>query len=327
MSNQLKNKVIELIQSGLVPKTELDDALNKIAHLESMLEKAKSAREKEQSEYEEQKLAIDIIKAEKETLQAEKETLLADSKSLETRLRTERETFTSFKRASDAKLNEITLKLKQKTHQYDSLLKSKEDDVKKTANKDCRLSIGTQTIKEEPQEIGVVNFPASKAGIKRENECRTPRTKAKRKKVEKSDSSKTDTNTIKSEVTFTCESCLKSWGWHIRSNFQGDPDECDAPDPKRKIRTFPTLDAYKNHIYEDHGVSNYVLKAHHNQGRKVVCQSCAASFECHHHLERHIVIEHANVVNSKMSNKEFFDLYQKYEKFIDYAITECKCDL
>ena len=241
MSNQLKNKVIELIQSGLVPKTELDDALNKIAHLESMLEKATSAHEKEKSDYEEQKLTIDIIKAEKETLQAEKETLLAkvgnllaERKSLEARYRTERETFTSLKKADDAKLNEITLKLKQKTHQFDSLLKSKEADAKKTANNDCeQMSIGTQTIKEEPQEIGVVNVPASKAGVKRQNDCRKARTKAKRKKVEKSNSSKTTTNRTQREVTFTCDECLKLWGDDIIRDFQGDPNKWNAPDPRQ----------------------------------------------------------------------------------------------
>ena len=176
--------------------------------LEEMLEKAMAELEKVKSEYDEQKLTIDIIKAEKETLEAEKKTiraqvdiLLGERESLLARQKSseaERESFSAMKIVYDAKLNELSLKLKQKTHQYDSLLKSMEADPKKIIFD--KASTGTQTIKYEAREIGIVNVLAStsskenetvaKTGTKRQNvssekgDLETPKTKAKRKKVE-----------------------------------------------------------------------------------------------------------------------------------------------
>ena len=147
---------------------------------------------------------------------------------------------------------------------------------------------------------------------------------AKGKKVEKSNSSKTTTNRTQPEVTFTCDECLKSWGDDIIRDFQGDPYKWDAPDPKQKIKTFSTFDGLKNHMYEAHDNSISFLNGYYNnQNRDFVCESCAASLECRHHLEHHIVIEHADVVNPEVTYKQFFDLYNKNQNFID---SFCDCD-
>ena len=99
MSEQTYKKVFQLIQESLVPKTQLEENQNKILHLESMLKKKNAEIEKLKSESSEQKLSLKITQAEKESLQAEK-------------------------KAIEVKFNEVSLKLQQKTLQYNSLLKS-----------------------------------------------------------------------------------------------------------------------------------------------------------------------------------------------------------
>ena len=104
MIGQKYNEVFEFIKSSLVPKCQLDESKNEIMALKTALENATNDLRKTKSEFEEQKLAIDIIQAEKESLEAEKKTI-------------------------QIKFNEISLKLKQKTQQYDSLLKSPKTDT------------------------------------------------------------------------------------------------------------------------------------------------------------------------------------------------------
>ena len=132
MIDQKYNEVFEFIKSSLVPKCQLDESKNEIMALKTALENATNDLRKTKSEFEEQKLAIDIIQAEKESLEVEKKTI-------------------------QIKFNEISLKLKQKTQQYDSLLKSPKTDTESPV-------VGkssTQIIKEEPKEIKIVNFPSS----------------------------------------------------------------------------------------------------------------------------------------------------------------------
>ena len=163
MTEQTYTKVFELIQGTLVPKAQLEEANIKIKHLESMLDKAKS-------ESNEQKLSMEIIQAEKDSLQAEKESLQAEKKAIE------------------VKFNEVSLKLKQKTDQYDSLLKSK-----------AAMQTETKKIKEESREIGIVNVPAStssgpnkpalRSGTRRQNATKnnSQDNTVKKKKIENSD--------------------------------------------------------------------------------------------------------------------------------------------
>ena len=134
MTDQKYNEVFELIKSNLVPKNQYEELQNEILFLKSALESKTNDLKKMKSQYEEQKLAIDIIQAEKQSLEAEKKTF-------------------------EFKFNEVFLKLKQKTNQYDSLLNSQGNNSKLKSIHN--VSDGTQTIKEEPQEIGIVNFPFS----------------------------------------------------------------------------------------------------------------------------------------------------------------------
>ena len=341
MSEQTKTKIIELIQSSLVPKTELMESQQKVKDLEEMLEKAMTDLQKVKSEYDEQKLTIDIIKAEKETLEAEKKTiraqvdiLLGERESLLARQKSseaERESFSAMKIVYDAKLNELSLKLKQKTHQYDSLLKSKEADAKdKIFDKP---STGTQTIKEEPNEIGIVNIPTStsskenetvaKTGTKRQNvssekgDLETPKTKPKRKKVETDSCPPTTRKSTQSKVTFTCGPCVDHWGLRVENKFQGDPNKSDVPDPKQKISTFSSFEDYKNHLREAHFFANHDLKKlYDNPNSKFVCNICDSSFKCQHVYDDHMVIEHAKL---QMTNRQFFNLYLFHEN------SKCLC--
>ena len=356
MSEQMYNKVFEQIQSSikssLVPKTQLEEAQQKIKDLESMLENSTTEFEKLKTKYDEQNLSIEILQAEKETLRsdkryfqartasllAEKEIHVAERKSLQLRhkgFEAERAHVAIWREATEAKYKEVALKLKQKTLQYDSLLKSQE------ANKNnvTRVSTGTQTIKEEPQEIGIVNIPASKsskenatkAGAKRQNASNSkdqpeiPRIKAKRKKVEVSYSSpKTTMNTTQRKVTFKCEDCVYRWAYHVQKNFRGDPGQSGVPDPKSTISLFSSLEDYKKHLDRVH---KYFPRFRLNPSfaypnSAFVCKTCDSSFACQHRLDRHIDIEH---VDLEMTKEQFYNLYIKYVDVKRNHVHECQC--
>ena len=134
MSETTYEKIFEVIQSSLVPKSKYEESQKEISVLKSALETVKNDLEFFKSKYKDQKQTIDILNAEKETLQSQKSTC-------------------------DAKLKEVSLKLELKTRQYDLLLKSNETDSSKNATE--KASAGTQTIKEEPIEIGIVNTPTA----------------------------------------------------------------------------------------------------------------------------------------------------------------------
>ena len=98
MSEQKYNEVFEFIKSNLIPKIQFDESQNEILVLKSALDNATNDIEKLKLEFQEQTMTIDFIKAERESLIAEQ-------------------------KAFEVKFNEVSLKLKQKTYQYDSLLK------------------------------------------------------------------------------------------------------------------------------------------------------------------------------------------------------------
>ena len=228
---EFKN-VYEAIQANLVSKFLYDQNLHCInqykkenANLKTRLQNAKNDLEKLQSEYGNRKLSdtlkINNLEAEIKTLRAENSELQNVEDELK-KLKSEidlkidvfeagMKTLEAEKRTAEVKFDEVSLKLKLKTHEYDNqqsriskMLKSKQTDCQVKlvfkSNETEKASIGTQTIKEEPKEIGVVNVPASissqpkhqpvKTGTKRTSRIEDNRkiAKAKRMKTEKSNS-------------------------------------------------------------------------------------------------------------------------------------------
>ena len=293
------NEVFETIKSNLVPKVELVKSKLENAHLKSELEIAKEELKKIKLKYEEEKLKNDIIQAEKESLESEKKTF-------------------------ELKFNELSLKLKLKSSQYDSLLSSEETGCKST------ISAETQTVKQEPSEISIVNVPASSSsgiGIKRTSSVSADdqRKKAKRKKTARSNST-TGTGTRNSrkstqnERKFTCERCIDLWGEQIEEDFGGDPDREDAPDP-RQIPAFSSFEALKTHNINVHGCVRELFCEekgclHHKEHSefaphgKNICGICDLSFKFKKHLDQHVAYGH---VDYDMTKKQFYDLYLKYK--------------
>ena len=317
--NEQYNEVFDMIKLKLVPKTQVDESQKEIVRLRSLLDIANYDLRKAKLEYEEQKLAVDIIRAEKESLEAEKKTF-------------------------ESKFNEVSLKLKQKTNQYDSFLMSQR---KNSEQKNIQqMSTGTQTIKEEPQEIGIVNFPTSsssrinetptKTGSKRTNSSKneTPRTRAKRKKTEDFQfyigrahiSNSKSRTTRKSTQKFSCETCLDNWGIQIQNDYEKNPDRNDAPDPKLKIPTFLSFMDYKDHKVNAHWLNLEDCckekSCHSYSGHEglygdwphgnIKCKICSLSFKFQKHHGEHMQFEHANI--NSMSNKEIYDLFLQYNQ-------------
>ena len=333
MSEQTFNKVFQLIQECLVPKTQLEEYQNKILHLESMLQKANIEVEKLKSESIEQKLSLEITQAEKESLQAEK-------------------------KAIEVKFNEVSLKLKQKTHQYDLLLKSQTGREQTKTEKLPAISTGTPNVKQEP--IGIVNLPVSlpsksnaakskskpknpsselkstpkkseiKTGTKRQNTTAddSSKIKAKRTKAEKpnlkeprferkptqckpSQVGRPRVYTFKdwNPVIFTCEECLGAWGKDVECYFRGNPDSNFVPEPK--IQNFQSFQAYLHHLSNTHGLKKDDLTdVYCDPNNQFGCKICDCRFESEIFLDMHIEIEHAH---PNLTKRQFFDLYLKYK--------------
>ena len=290
MSESSYQKVFEVIQSSLVPKSQYDDLQNEVACLKSEFE---SVRNEWKSKFEEQKLAMDILQAEKESLESEKNTF-------------------------ESKFKEVSLKLKQKTNQYDSLLKSTE-------------TTGTQTIKEEPIEIGIVNVPTSssshrneysvKTGMKRSNSNLDDDKRKTSKRIKNSKSNNVKRKNRKSVQTkrnFSCYKCMESWGDDI-SQFGADPTKIGAPDPKQKIPTFTSFTDYKNHFISVHDgyiaefIENPCLSCLHGAGHciemhgEIKCEICSLSFKSKADHDFHKRFEHADIIS--MNNNEIYELY------------------
>ena len=319
MIEQKYTEVFEFIKLNLIPKNQFDESQKEIFRLKSALDNATEKLNEMQLECEEQKDTIDIIQAEKDSLQAEKENLEATKKTFE------------------VKFNEVSLKLKQKTKQYDFLLKSQTKNQKDAES----ITAGIQKIKEEANEIRIVNVPSStparqngsttKTGTKRVHSSKDDiqRTKAKRKKSmlskEADPSSRT---TTKPTHKFSCESCLDNWGLEIKYHYLGNPEKRDAPDPKQNIQTFSSFEDYKNHHIVAHSLSlEYVCKEeschlysdHNDQGLwphgDINCEICNLSFKLQKHHDEHMKFEHADI--NMLSNKETYDLFLKYQGVSD----------
>ena len=133
MSESNYNEVFEVIKSNLVPKIQYEKSQLEVVNLKEIVRKLNANKS-------EQMNRIMILMAENESLKAEKKTF-------------------------EVKVKEVSLKLKQKTYQHLSLLnQSQKNALNASQNNVCvteKISTGTQTIKEEPPEIGVVNVPAS----------------------------------------------------------------------------------------------------------------------------------------------------------------------
>ena len=310
MSETTYQKVFEVIRSSLVPNSQYDELQKEVACLKSELE---SVRNQWQSKFDEQKLAMDILQAEKESLESEK-------------------------KAFENKFKEVSLKLKQKTHQYDSLLKSTETGHKETSI--ATLSAGTQTVKEEPREIGVVNVPTSSSshadrpavttGTKRSNSNLEDdkRRTSKRMKSSKSDNGKRTTRkSVQTQRRFSCFECLIIWGYDIEQKFGSDPSQPGAPDPKKKVQTFTSFNDYRNHCVSAHAEDNakYIenpcketsclLASDHSQNEfwphgDIKCEICSLSFALQEDHDWHKRFGHADF--SSMNNNDIYELYHAY---------------
>jgi len=330
MIEQKYTEVFEFIKLNLVPKNQFDESQKEIFRLKSALENATEKLNEMKLECEEQKDTIDIIQAEKDSLQAEKVNLEATKKTFE------------------VKLNEVCLKLKQKTKQYDSLLKSQREQTilemtKNSKQKDVETNkADIQKIKEEPNEIRIVNVPSSipacqngsttKTGTKRKLSSKedVQRTKAKRKKsmLSREAGPSSSRTTTKPTRKFSCESCLDNWGLEIKYHYLGNPEKSDAPDPKQSIQTFSSFEDYKNHHIVAHSLSlEYVCKEeschlysdHNDQGLwphgDINCEICNLSFKLQKHHDEHMKFEHADI--NMLGNKETYDLFLKYQGVSD----------
>ena len=324
MSESCYNDIFENIKSNLVPKLQYEKSQLEINHLKSELKNSQEELKQMIAKYKEEKLINDIIQSEKESLEAEKEKLEAEKKIFE------------------LKLNEFSLKLKLKTNQCDSLL--------------GKTSIGTQIVKQEPQDIGIVNVPTSTSeiGTKRTSSVSADdqRKKAKRKKIIRK-STKNDRKICVSQL-FTCEECIDIWGEKIEEDFDGDPDREGAPDPRQSITAFSSFEALLNHEKDVHfdedeeelfwwkkrcNEKSCLQREGHSKptskyngwywdsgGRtcaphgKNICRICDLSFKFKKHLDQHVATGHAN---HDMTNKQFYDVYLKY-KGSSYMVTNRK---
>ena len=355
------NALQKSVYQNMVPKSIHDYTINEHkrtnATLKSQLQNAKNDLEKLQSEYGNRKLSdtlkIDRLEVEMKTLQAENSELQNVKNELE-KLKSEialkidvleagMKTLDAEKRTIESKFDEVSVKLKLKTHEYDSLLNSKQDrrQVKLVfkQNETEKTSIGIQTIKEEPIEIGVVNVPASfssqpkeppvKSGTKRTSSNVGDRkiVQAMRMKTEKSNSTPRITRqSITKKDLINCSDCFGRWGSEIEYGYDGDPDKTGAPNPSEVIKTFSSLKAYENHVQEDdcYDVCPVFYWAQYSfspnsvdsryQNADFICKICDSRFVYRQNYERHIDIEHCNSGSRyDITKKQMFDLYLKHK--------------
>ena len=183
-----------------------------------------------------------------------------------------------------------------------------------------KSSIGTQTIKQEPEEIGVVNVPASlssqpktlpaKTGTKRTSHDDNRKiTKEKRMKTENSDSRVTRKSTENNQK-FTCVECHSHWANDVKMNHGGDPDKTGVPNPRKTIHTFSTLEAYKDHRVGEHEDTYADLFHYYHSNNGKACKICGLKFIDKYDHDLHVDIEHLNL--SDLTNKQIYDLHLKY---------------
>ena len=302
------------IEAYLVPRKLYDESQNQLSLLKSELEMAKSDLKKLKSDNSHLTESYNQLKDERLGDALKIDVLQAEMKALEA----ERKTF-------EVKFDAVSSKLKLKTHEYDSLLKSKSksQDIKIFVTQDLnaakKSSIGTQTIKQEQEEIGIVNLPASsssqqktppaKTGTKRTSHDDNRKiTKAKRKKTENSDSMVTRKSTENNEK-FTCFDCIINWGIDVQMNHGCDPDKTGVPNPKEIIPTFPSFDDYKNHLVRIHDAQPFNCP----DGGSA-CKICGLKFSKKRHLDLHVHLEHMNLTD--MTKKQVFDTLEALKSMI-----------
>ena len=331
--------VFATIKSNLVPTSAYVKSNNEIFQLKLRLQNAKNDLKKMKQQNQDQQIAIDIFQAEKENLEVEKRVLEAQNKTLKVKLNEALKVTKTLK----VKFNEVSLKLKHKNDQFDSLtkkileLKSKGYVIRKSNQKILLQPIDSQKIKEKSKEKGIVNFPSSVPTL-----STPPKAKAgsKRKHSMISEYSPllnlafVNRRIENAKEKFTCEDCLHDWGLKIETDFHGDPNQKNAPDPK--IRIFSTFEEYKAHVLDAHrnqrifdlcGKKSCLRDRHHNgslvrrgpigyidapHGDKL-CKICNLSFNLKEHLDRHVEVEHFCFEKSVPTKKKIFDLYSKYK--------------
>ena len=306
MSYETVYKAMKIeIESYLVPRKLYDESQNQLSLLKSELEIAKSDLRKLKSEHSQLNETYNQLKDERlgDTLKID--VLQAEMKAVEA----EKKTF-------EVKFDAVSSKLKLKTHEYDSLVKSKpkSQDIKIFVTQESqnvrRKSIGTQTIKHEAEEIGVVNVPASlssqpksppaKTGTKRTSHDDDRKiTKAKRKKTDST--TRLSTKSTENNEKITCFDCLVGWGIDVKMNHDGDPDKTGVPNLKETISTFSSFDDYKNHLFGMHDVQPFNC----SDGGST-CKICGLKFSKKRHLDLHVDLEHMNLTD--ITNKQVFDI-------------------
>ena len=223
-------KELKIIEANSVSREKYDQLQNEVKRLESMLTEANNRFHQEAKESKKLKMVnelqtmeIDVMKAEKQSVEAEKKTL-------------------------EVRFDEVSLKLKLKTHQYD-MLAGQQSTVQPKSTE--RKTTGSQTmvddVKEEPS-TGVVNQPSSLSSIPCKRPATEPsiipRTKAKRPR------------SGYRENIFTCDECLVEWGrlvYNEKNDFDYDIDRPDAPNPHERIARFSSTEDLKNHYKQAHG--------------------------------------------------------------------------
>ena len=323
--NQLTEKYNQLKDQGL------DDSL-KIVNLEAVIKNLRTENEKLQD------FQLHVFQVENElkkwksehsqlteTNNQLKDERLGDALKIDV-LQAGMKTLEAEKKTFEVKFDEVSSKLKLKTHEYDSLLKSKSksQDIKVFVRQESqnveKSSIGTQAIKQEPEEIGVVNVPASlssqpktspaKNGTKRTSHDDNRKvTKAKRKKTDNSDSGVTRKST-ENNKKFTCMECHDDWGMDVQMNHGGDPDKTGVFNPRLIIRTFSSFEAYKNHRVGDHEDIYTDFNRYRSSNGKA-CKICGLKFINKKDHDLHADIEHMNLPD--LTNKQIFDLHLKHK--------------
>ena len=301
MSEKKYNEVFEFIKASLVPKNEVDKSKDEISLLKLALENATNDLEKLKLENVEQKLTIDIVKAENKSLESEKEHF-------------------------EFKFNEVSLKLKQKTIQYDLLLKSNHDDCgsgsesRDQSHDESRDESPSDSREPNPIEkflIGAViadyvfNVPSSSSESESDSDEEGPHSPTK-------DAKKTTAQlmkcrifdsisriTRKSTKKFSCADCIDKWGELIESDYRGNPDKIGAPDPRQLIKTFSSFKDYLHHLSTAHnGHSQANGEWPHGD---IKCKKCHLTFKVRHHHDEHMQCEHADL--NRLSNKEIYGLF------------------
>ena len=310
-------EVLKQIESQVVPKAKYEESQNEVEKLKSMLEDAngqvrglvdefKNMRarwecEKEQmkAQHKEQKLKFDVVEAEKKRLEA-----VANN--------------------WEASYNEINLKLTLKNHQFNSLTA---ENSKSKADETQKCSIGTQTIKEEPDYVPAVNVPSSCSSSEKSPDVPTLFTELqnsptitnfvgiKRKRSESANQDRRKSKRMNTKKIFNCEFCISDWSDAFE---EGNRDVTDSSD---YISSFSSVRELKVHMIEEHGRlrENFCKKKsclgekNHRSHGDLVCDTCGRTFHFEWHLDAHNKLVHGNI--PKMSIDQLSEVHDLILEF------------